>query len=363
MKIDYSWLEQKLTTADLKQESKQNERLKKLLNSKPLWQFGTPLALVCFIVLMSIPSSFTGSGGFLVYSVRWLMLAACVVVMFIAAVKFTNFINLKRFILIHRFARNNGFTAQEYIKDPNQPGLIFNSGRDRYTRDIISGKFSDEQIPFETGRHFYTTGSGKNRTTHEWRYVRLKVKRNLPHMVLDSIKGDLRIFGKRLISNLPSSFKSSQELSLEGDFDKYFTLYVPDEYERDALYVLTPDLMQLLIDKARGCDIEIIDSYVYFYFKERHTRRGDVDAMKRIFELLDGLGGKFDDRTDSYSDDKVIKKSSTSAAANVPGGAANNVVGQQGRRLATRVNWLFIIIIVVFLIFRFLSVIGEIVSR
>lgn len=40
-------------------------------------------------------------------------------------------------------------------------------------------------------------------------------------------------------------------LSLEGDFDRYFTLYCPGDYERDALYVFTPDLLALLIDESR----------------------------------------------------------------------------------------------------------------
>ena len=50
-----------------------------------------------------------------------------------------------------------------------------------------------------------------------------------------------------------------QKLSLEGDFDKYFDTYCPRGYERDALYLLTPDVMAAFIDGARDFDIEIID--------------------------------------------------------------------------------------------------------
>lgn len=49
-----------------------------------------------------------------------------------------------------------------------------------------------------------------------------------------------------------------QRLSLEGDFNRYFDTYCPRGYERDALYLLTPDVMAAFIDGARDFDIEII---------------------------------------------------------------------------------------------------------
>ena len=46
--------------------------------------------------------------------------------------------------------------------------------------------------------------------------------------------------------------------TLEGDFDRHFTLYAPDGYGRDALYLLTPDLMSRLIDSARAFDVSLL---------------------------------------------------------------------------------------------------------
>lgn len=51
----------------------------------------------------------------------------------------------------------------------------------------------------------------------------------------------------------------SQRLGLEGDFNRFFDVYCPNGYERDALYLLTPDVMAALVDGARGFDVEIID--------------------------------------------------------------------------------------------------------
>lgn len=89
-------------------------------------------------------------------------------------------------------------------------------------------------------------------------FVRVPLERPLPHMYLQAQRRKTpRPYG--------FPFAGSQHLSLEGDFDRYFRLYVPREYERDALYVFTPDLMALLIDELAGCDVEIIDDELYVY--------------------------------------------------------------------------------------------------
>ncbi|MEO7546479.1 MAG: hypothetical protein ABIT21_09370 [Terrimesophilobacter sp.] len=75
----------------------------------------------------------------------------------------------------------------------------------------------------------------------------------VPNMILDAKSNNF------LWTNLPQNFSRNQVLSLEGDFDKHFTLYCPKEYEHDALYVFTPDLMTRLIDHAAGYDVELVD--------------------------------------------------------------------------------------------------------
>ena len=84
----------------------------------------------------------------------------------------------------------------------------------------------------------------------------------LPHIVLDATSNN-GLFG----SNLPSTFARSQRLSLEGDFDRYFSLYCPEGYETDALYLFTPDIMARFIDNAAALDVEIVDDWLFLYTK------------------------------------------------------------------------------------------------
>ena len=65
----------------------------------------------------------------------------------------------------------------------------------------------------------------------------------------------------------PATFDRDQRLSLEGDFDTYFSLYCPEGYERDALYLFTPDIMARFIDNAAALDVEIVDDWLFLYAK------------------------------------------------------------------------------------------------
>ncbi len=131
------------------------------------------------------------------------------------------------------FARANGMQWHPGYDDPDRPGMIFRLGRDRQTHDLLrrpAPRF------VEVANYRYETGSGKNKATHKWGYVALRLDAPLPHIVLDAV-GNNGLFGG---SNLPVHFGADQRLSLEGDFDRYFALYCPTGYERDALYLFTP---------------------------------------------------------------------------------------------------------------------------
>ena len=127
----------------------------------------------------------------------------------------------------------------------------------------------DGQRLLEVGRYEYTVGSGKQRRTYTWYYAGMRLPRRVPHLVLDSKSNDGIVMGKALISNLPVVISNSQRISLEGDFDTYFTLYAPKQYDVDVRYVLTPDVMAALVDKSSRFDVELVDDMAFFYARCR----------------------------------------------------------------------------------------------
>jgi hypothetical protein len=235
------------------------------------------------------------------------------------------------------FARANGMVFSPLDPNPAYPGMIFQRGDTRQAVDHLrsaDGRF------FDFGNYRYTTGSGKNRTTRTWGFLAFHLDRRLPNMLLDS-KANNGLFG----SNLPASFDKDQILSLEGDFDAYFTLYAPKEYERDALYVFTPDLMALLIDEAAPFDVEIVDDWMFVY-SNTAFRTGDAALYARLFRIMDTVGAKTLTQTDRYVDERI-------------GDFAVNVVAPQGARLKRRVSVGAIVVGVLFLGFWLWGLLGD----
>jgi hypothetical protein len=254
-----------------------------MLNFAPLDKLrsanvGTPIALL--IAMFFVPQfldfdhpiaptlvivAVLGIAGFLVYSVRKIMIA--------------NSQNSQAYL---EFAQANNF---EYVSaNPTYAhgsGTLFTHGHSQNYRHIISGVRSDK-LPFAVFRHTYDTGSGKSRTTHFATVMRIQLPRVLPHMVIDSHAEG----GSSNTSVLPIEFDRSQRIELEGDFHKYFSLYAPDKYGVGMLSIIGPDTMWVLMEHAAACDIEIIDNNLYFYWPFGADDRGDYE---RIFATVDAV--------------------------------------------------------------------------
>lgn len=237
-----------------------------------------------------------------------------------------------------KFAEANGLLYSSVSPPPSYPGAIFALGSSRKVTDHF--RTTDDRF-LDFGNYQYTTGSGKNRTTHHWGFLALQLDRALPHMLLDS-RANNGLFGS---TNLPAVFARDQVLSLEGDFNKHFTLYCPKEYERDALYVFTPDLMALLIDEAAPFDVEIVDRWMFVY-SARAFPLAEPSVYQRLLSIVTTVGAKTLTQTDRYVDERV-------------GEFAANMVAPQGKRLRRGVSWVGIVIVVGFLALWMTGVFGS----
>lgn len=225
------------------------------------------------------------------------------------------------------FANANGMIFSPTDPSPSYPGAIFNIGDSRKALNHLRSA-TDRYL--DIGNYQYSTGSGKSRSTHTWGFMALQLDRKLPNMVLDA-KANNGLFGT---TNLPATFAKDQVLSLEGDFNEHFTLYCPKQYERDALYVFTPDLMALLIDNAAPFDVEIVDDWMFVY-SSREFQSANPAVYQRLFQIVDTVGAKTLAQTDRYVDQRV-------------GDFAANYVAPQGQRLKRGVAVGSVIFFVVF---------------
>lgn len=210
------------------------------------------------------------------------------------------------------FAAANGLLYSPRDENPDYPGTMFVVGEERTAIDHLR---STEGRYFDLGSYRLITGAGRHAVLQKFGFIAIRLDRKLPHMLLEATAHQRWADG-----GLPMAIDRDQVLSLEGDFDRYFTLFAPTDYETDALYVFAPDLMALLIDETGGMHVEIVDDWLFVY-STVDFEGASVEDYQRYFRIIDVVGAKALRQTGSYEDDR-LGQSVTPGAPQVvaPGG-------------------------------------------
>lgn len=332
MGLDYSAFNQPITKADIdayrswkQQNASANPLVGKILGIIGIVILG---GIIVTVIISIIVSGFDTSS----------VIVAAIVIVTAVAVFFAIRASLKQTVKLHKFAAANSLSLLLNVPNPGYAGMFFEQG---HSRSLIASLLFPSGL--QIGNYRYVTGSGKNSQTHDLGFMRIKLPRQLPHMVLDA-KGN-NLFGK--ISNLPASFHG-QTLSLEGNFDKYFTLYAPKEYERDALYIFTPDVMAAVIDAGYAYDMEVIDDHLVLYAR-RHLKLTSEAELSSLLTVADKIGKEIHHQSQRYADERVNNRTL-------------DVVAAQGRRLKKRVGISTIIVTVLVLAYVIFNIVNNFLS-
>lgn len=265
-----------------------------------------------------LPDSIDWLRGLAVVVALWLTIGLWIWSLVLLSLPF----DTRRGIAIARFAAERGLHYSRQRLAPDRLGIFFAEGRARPAqaarpRPARSARHAGEPGPSraklfrsafalwreETGAKpslqiavaSYKGGkSDPKGPRHAFRFMEMRLPRALPHLMIDA----------RRNGSLRSLLPGTQRLSLEGDFDRYFTVYVPQGYERDALQLLTPDVMVCLIDHGRRWDIEIIEDRLIVASSSfrRRTDRADVTALLLFSELI---GAELGRQAASYTDPRA----------------------------------------------------------
>ncbi|WP_307218118.1 hypothetical protein [Microbacterium sp. SORGH_AS_0888] len=230
----------------------------------------------------------------------------------------------ERWWRLERFARANGMTWRYEDPRPQLPGLLFAVGRSHTSTDLVDRPGTH---PATFANHSYTTGSTRHPRTHRWGYVAVRLSAPLPHIVLDA-KGNDSLFS----STLPVALARSQRVSLEGDFDRHFTLYCPAGYEADARYLFPPDIMARFIDRVALLDVEIVDDWLLLYSR-RPLVTLDPATWEWLVSVVDALEGKIG-QWDRWRDGRLLPADTAPEPVPPPKGVA-----AAGTRLRRARRW------------------------
>lgn len=238
---------------------------------------------------------------------------------------------------LFRFARANGLNFTWEAVGATMAGSIFTLGKQGVAYEVMAAGSNGRPVQF--GNYRRDGASLSNLSRWQWGFLQIKLDRAMPHMIVEA-RRNRGPFTNRVGTDLVRG----QALSLEGDFDRHFTLYAPKEYERDALYVFAPDLMALLIDRISAFDVEIIDDWLFVYsHKPWDLLRPETHV--RLAEIVQTVARKTVRQTERYADPRV-------------GDSRINAVGAGGRRLVRGTSIIVIVSTIYWVLRVLLSIHG-----
>ena len=223
------------------------------------------------------------------------------------------------------FCRERGYAFRDRLVNLPVSGLLFRSSKNVIMEGVVDALGVD--APF-----VYARVSARGRRLRGLKLIVIPLPRPAPNMVLLSTSGNV-------LKSLGIALREFQRLAVEGDFRSRFTLYCPAQYERDALYVFTPDLMGRLMDAAAGCDLEIVDDRVLIYAPAHAFSK--PGQLAELPELVRYLHEKFDRQTRRYRDERRTDEElgdpfRRAQVTTSRGTEDRHLVGASGRRLRTR---------------------------
>ncbi|HEY5442736.1 MAG TPA: hypothetical protein VIJ68_04315 [Candidatus Saccharimonadales bacterium] len=177
------------------------------------------------------------------------------------------------------FAIANGWALDQTTSPAELVPPSVQFGRDPHYSPVIQAQLGN--IASDLLLYDCTTGSGKSSDTHYFTVARVRLPKVLPHLLLSS---------KKSRAYIQKDLLDSQTLELEGDFNDYFKLQIEKGQQVDALTVLTPDVMQVLVNYNKSEDIEILGWNLYFILNGDKRAAEDVQSLiQSVVELTEQI--------------------------------------------------------------------------
>jgi len=168
-----------------------------------------------------------------------------------------------------------------------EKALLFSVGHSKKAHNGITGNYNN--LPFYIFEYQYTIGSGKDSRTYNFTVFEVKFTGTFPHLYLN--------YQNDWYSNSPSIFSSFAKISLPQEFADKFKLYVPKEYEIEALQIFTPDVFSILLDSNWNHDMEFVDGELIIYSNKQFSNFTDLDSeltkIKKFVDILSPLLNRF----------------------------------------------------------------------
>ena len=201
---------------------------------------------------------------------------------------------------VRLFAKHNSFNHREsgtdllnnINMDPrNHPAWVgfVGSFSGKEIHHIIEGTY--RSYPFQmfqmtektiNGRRYANPTPSQEVAYHQQQtsgVVRIKLPKLFPQILLESKQNDANGSSSTWVS-----YKTSQVIRLEGNFNEFFTLYTPQGLHVSSLQVIAPNFMEIIMQSAKTFDIEFYGDELIFITRDTLY---DPETMQVLIRALD----------------------------------------------------------------------------
>jgi hypothetical protein len=185
---------------------------------------------------------------------------------------------------LEEFAKSNGFNFSKNGSVDITYGSIFRiPGTAKQVSDVLTGEYKGADLRIFLFR--LVKGSGRNQRDYNDTVVELDLNGKLPNLLMINNKSKLGGL------DITDAFDEKHKISLEGDFNDYFTLYGNQNNEIEARQVFTPDTMALMEDNSKHYSVEFGGNRVYIYANGYIGNKQElIGAFTLAKKLIDKIG-------------------------------------------------------------------------
>jgi hypothetical protein len=196
------------------------------------------------------------------------------------------------------FAERNGGSYEGQGRVSKENALMFKQGTAQSITNMVTFREDNEVMKI-----FQFSFSKKNKilqqNLREYYYTvfLFTLERNPPHMYLNY---KANTYGMNIGTSIP----------LPTEFEKSFTISIPQGYHIEVLQIFTPEILAAILDFGIHLDIEVCNNKIYFYI-EKGQYSGKISSVKHIEELekkynaVVALMGMLKPRLDAFRFEKI----------------------------------------------------------
>lgn len=243
-------------------------------------------------------------------------------------------------VKLFNFSRINNLELLVDNGEKAYPGVLFSEGGAGYIQESLMLSATQE-----IGHYRYVNINQYATVSYVWSYVRIKLALDLPHLIFAPHHSETDFSAGGAFSDssgINVRQSKNQKVKLEGDFNNYFTLYAPDGYEVDVRYLITPDVMAVLVDYGSEYNIEVVDDSIVFFTAKPINFQYELELKKAITNV-DKVAREFIEQSRLYKDYRT-----TSGLQEKPENAQKkpSTISQEGRRLKSKNSaWVALIVV------------------